>query len=155
MSMFSFYFNLQMKHPLLNIPHLIYLAPALLFKTREGSQPLGRQFSSKLSNKFSLIKSIGLDANISSVDLKKNLESQIEGIGELKVQKSFTCTGAEFEITWIKNGGNKGQFEIDITNLIGHEKAGSVETIQDGRVIYGPLSGEFLQLAKSTPQVSL
>ena len=47
------------------------------------------------------------------------------------------------------------KFEIDITNLIGHEKAGSVETIQDGGVFYRPLSGEFLQLAKSTPQVSL
>ncbi|XP_066933159.1 fibrocystin-L-like [Clytia hemisphaerica] len=125
----------------------------MVTRNQKATGSLSGTFDLKFPLDGTLVAAKGLDANISSIDLKKNIESQIEGIGELKVQKSFTCTGAEFEITWIKNGGNKGQFEIDITNLIGHEKAGSVETLQDGGVIYGPLSGEFLQLAKSTSQV--
>jgi len=96
-----------------------------------------------------------LGANISSVDLKKNLESQISDIGVLKIKKTFTCTGAVFEISWIKNGGNKPQFQIDATKLAGNEADGIVNTEQDGGIIYGPLSGEFLQLAKTTSQVSL
>ena len=94
-----------------------------------------------------------MGANISSVDLKKNLESQISGIGVLNIKKAFTCTGAEFEISWIKNGGNKPQFQIDASKLVGNEASGEVHTEQDGGIIYGPLSGEFLQLAKTTSQV--
>ena len=77
----------------------------------------------------------------------------MQGIGEIGVKKSFSCTGARFEVTWIRNGGNKPQFEIDVTGLVGNQVTGDVETIQDGAIIYGPLSGEFLQLAKTTPQV--
>ena len=77
----------------------------------------------------------------------------MEGIGEIRVQKTFSCTGAQFEITWIQNGGNKPQFEIDVTGLVGNQVTGYVVTVQDGGIIYGPLSGEFLQLAKATPQV--
>ena len=79
----------------------------------------------------------------------------MEEMGEIHVKKSFSCTGARFDITWIRNGGNKPQFEIDISMLVGNQVTGHVQTIQDGGIIYGPLSGEFLQLAKSNSQVLL
>ena len=99
------------------------------------------------------VSRLDLDSNISSIDLAAALESQIEGMGALEIKKSFTCPGAEFEIKWIENGGNKPQFSINGDNLIGHEVNVTTETIQNGGIIYGPLSGEFMQLAKTTPQV--
>lgn len=87
--------------------------------------------------------------------MKKNLESQLEGIGKLQVKKSFTCTGSNFEITWVGIGGNKPELIVDASNLRGNQAVASVETTHNGGVIYGPLSGEFLHTAETKPQVRM
>lgn len=81
------------------------------------------------------------------------MESQITGIGKLKVLKKFTCVSSELEIKWIEIGGNKPQFDVVPTRLIGINVSAVVETIHDGGIIYGPLSGEFFQTVENSPQV--
>lgn len=93
-----------------------------------------------------------MPADISSTELKEILESRLVGIGDLRVDRGGNCYGYNWEIEWISHGGNKN--EIMATNhLQGLDVQINVETLREGGIIFGPLTGEFLQVAMETPQV--
>lgn len=86
--------------------------------------------------------------------LREQLEIAIhKTAGHLKVDRTGTCSGYKWQIHFLTVGGNKKTLEIVNSTLEGLEVTSSVSTIQDGGMLFGPLTGEFLQTAEKTPQV--
>lgn len=73
--------------------------------------------------------------------------------GHVKVDRSGTCSGYKWQIQFVSVGGNKPTLEIVNNTLTGLNVKSGVTTIQDGGMLFGPLTGEFLQTAEKTPQV--
>jgi len=44
-------------------------------------------------------------------------------------------------------------FEVVSTSVVGASASVTVETVQDGGILYGPLTAEFLRVPKASPQV--
>lgn len=71
----------------------------------------------------------------------------------MNVARDGTCFGYCWTITWTSIGGDKKPLKFIDQSLDGLQIQTSVETLQDGGVLYGPLTGEFLQVAEQSPQV--
>ena len=54
---------------------------------------------------------------------------------------------------WSCRGGDKKKLLIQ-HKVSGNEVNAQVRTIQDGGMVFGPLTGEFLHVAEKEPQVS-
>ena len=84
--------------------------------------------------------------------MKKRLEAKFDGIGCLSIEHSAKCNEYTWKITWSCKGGDKVQIEVD-HRLTGNEVDAYVTTHQDGGLLFGPLTSEFLHVAAKTPQV--
>ena len=73
--------------------------------------------------------------------------------GHFVVTRTGTCSGYHWKCKFLTVGGNKQTLEIVNSTLKGLDVVYSVETIQDGGMLFGPLTGEFLQTAEEKPQV--
>lgn len=73
--------------------------------------------------------------------------------GKLEVYRFGTCSGSIWEIFFKTLGGDVKPFEVTSTSISGASPSVTVETIQDGGILYGPLSAEFLRVPKESPQV--
>jgi len=75
-------------------------------------------------------------------------------IGTVAVTRGGDCHGYNWRITFKTFGGDVETMEVVETSA-DLETSVSVVTIQEGGVIYGPLTSDFLQLKKESPQVRL
>ena len=73
--------------------------------------------------------------------------------GHLQVDRTGSCSGYKWQVKFVTVGGNKPTMEIVNSTLNGLDVRSVVSTIQDGGMLFGPLTGEFLQTAEKTPQV--
>lgn len=86
--------------------------------------------------------------------MKELLELEYkEAIGKVDVLQEGSCSGYSWTITWKTVGGDKVPLEVPENALIGFDIDIKLDTIQDGGITIGPLTGEFLQLMKDKPQV--
>ena len=93
-----------------------------------------------------------MKSDISAIDLKNSLESVIKE--KVYVERSGTCSGYTWKITWVGVGGDKELLEVDGTKLMGILVSINSKELQFGGMIHGPLSGEFLQTAEKETQVN-
>jgi len=73
--------------------------------------------------------------------------------GHLEIIYKGACRLHDWSIEWASKGGNKQPLQVGKNNLVGSNVSVAIETIQDGGIVFGPLTGEFLQVAESAPQV--
>jgi len=73
--------------------------------------------------------------------------------GHFEITRTGTCSGHHWHVKFVTVGGNKQTLEIVNSTLKGLDVVYSVETVQDGGMMFGPLTGEFLQTAEKKPQV--
>ena len=85
--------------------------------------------------------------------MKDKIEEVTTEIGKVTVYRFGTCSGYEWEIFFDTVGGDLELMEVTSPAITGNSGSVTVETIQDGGILYGPLTGEFLRLPKSSPQV--
>lgn len=91
-------------------------------------------------------------ANISEARLKDRLEEEFkEGI--LAVERSGTCAGFQWKVTWQTSGGNHPTMQVSGDGLSGNEASVAVQTIVNGGLFLDPIPGEFLRMPKSSGQV--
>ena len=76
-----------------------------------------------------------------------------EASGHLKINYKGSCRLHDWSIEWTSKGGDKQPLQLAKNNLFGSNVSVVIETVQDGGVVFGPLTGEFLQVAETTPQV--
>ena len=80
------------------------------------------------------------------------MKADLGVIGKLEVNRAGSCAGYNWNIEW-KTGGDKNTLEVVKNSLSGQNVQIQVETLKDGGMVYGPLTGEFLQVAETNPQV--
>lgn len=85
--------------------------------------------------------------------LKDRLEEEFEE-GVLAVERSGTCAGFEWTVTWETFGGDHPEMQVNGDSLSGNEVSVSVQTIQNGGLFLEPIPGEFLRTPHSSGQVS-
>lgn len=85
--------------------------------------------------------------------LKDRLEEEFEE-GVLAVERSGTCAGFEWTVTWETFGGDHPEMQVNGDSLSGNEVSISVQTIQNGGLFLEPIPGEFLRTPHSSGQVS-
>ena len=89
-------------------------------------------------------------------------------MGITDVQQFGDCKNRQWIVEWTSMGGDKRPLEgvvlvSDLTtpdsdnriSLLGLNASVEIETIQDGGVVVGPLTSEFLQTAETSPQVRI
>lgn len=74
--------------------------------------------------------------------------------GTVEILRAGTCHGYDWTLEWITIPGDVELLQVNSMTLTGPNPTVNVETIQDGGMVYGPLTGDLLQLQKSSPQVS-
>ena len=104
---------------------------------------------------YSLFRLIDISVDISAKDMKDRIEEVTTKIGKVSVYRFGTCSGYEWEIFFETVGGHVKTLQVISSSVTGNLPSVTVVTIQDGGILYGPLTGEFLRLPKSSPQVSL
>lgn len=109
--------------------------------------------------KYFLFRFVDIPSNSTEEDMLDMLEAKFnenmhQTAGKLNVKREGTCFGYCWTITWISIGGDKQPLQMINQSLNGLEVSTSMDTIQDGGIMFGPLTGEFLQVAETTPQVS-
>lgn len=92
-------------------------------------------------------------SNITDMRLKDRLEEEFEE-GLLAVERSGTCAGFEWTVTWETSGGDHPEMQVNGDSLSGNEVSISVQTIQNGGLFLEPIPGEFLRTPHSSGQVS-
>lgn len=85
--------------------------------------------------------------------LKDRLEEEFEE-GVLAVERSGTCAGFEWTVTWETFGSDHPEMQVNGDSLSGNEVSISVQTIQNGGLFLEPIPGEFLRTPHSSGQVS-
>ena len=85
--------------------------------------------------------------------MKAFLEQKFE-TGLLQVDRSGSCAGYTWTVEFIGKGGNKNQFEIDPSGLIGDNVTAMVSLLQNGGIFRGPASMEFFRTPETKPQVN-
>ena len=86
--------------------------------------------------------------------MKQILESDFPGIDCLSVTREGDCLGYKWQIKWSCKGGDKNELIIQ-HKAHGNRVEAKVRTLHNGGMLFGPLTGEFLQVAEKTPQVRL
>ena len=74
-------------------------------------------------------------------------------LGRVEVQRAGDCHGYNWTVIWKTVGGDKSELKLDKSDLMGPNVTVSVYTHQEGGIIFGPLTGEFLYLPERSPQV--
>ena len=95
---------------------------------------------------------LDISLNVDAISLKKTLEDYIPK-AVFVVTGSTNCSRYEWRVEWFSGGGDKEPLQLIIDNVQGQGVLCNVTTIQDGGILFGPLPGEFLQLAEPNPQV--
>lgn len=91
--------------------------------------------------------------NTSEDEMKAILEGEFgREIGTVAVTRGGDCHGYNWYITFKTVGGDVETMEVVGTSS-DLETTVSVDTIQDGGIVYGPFTSDFLQLKKESPQV--
>ena len=103
---------------------------------------------------FNLLLS-DIPVDISAKDMKDRIEESTTKIGKVSVYRFGTCSGYEWEVFFETVGGDVKPFQVIAPAVTGNSASVTVVTLQDGGILYGPLTGEFLRLPKTSPQVSL
>lgn len=86
--------------------------------------------------------------------MKELLESEFkETLGIIDVMQEGSCAGYSWTVTWRSVGGDKAPLEVPEYSLTGFDINVKVDTLQDGGITISPLTGEFLQVVKSSSQV--
>ena len=91
-------------------------------------------------------------ANISEARLKDRLEEEFEE-GILAVERSGTCAGFLWKVTWQTRGGDHPTMQVSGDGLSGNDASVTVQTIVNGGLFLDPIPGEFLRMPKSSGQV--
>ena len=95
--------------------------------------------------------------NATSYEMQRILQNSFgRAMGRVEVKQSGNCKSRQWIVEWISMGGDKSSFEVAASTndtLSGLNATVAIETIQDGGVVIGPLTGEFLQTAELSPQV--
>ena len=93
-----------------------------------------------------------IPANISESRLKDRLEEEFEE-GILVVERSGTCAGFQWKVTWQTSGGDHPTMQVNGDGLSGNDATITVQTIQNGGLFLDPIPGEFLRMATPSGQV--
>ncbi|KAK3740701.1 hypothetical protein QZH41_019065 [Actinostola sp. cb2023] len=91
-----------------------------------------------------------IPANATAEKLKQLMEERFD-VGDLLVQRTGSCSGYTWAITWSSKGGNHPQLEVN-GSLSGNQASIVAATVTDGRLFLGPIPGEFLRTPHSLPQ---
>ena len=94
--------------------------------------------------------------DVTDEELQEALEEDFEGIGCLKVVAALrTCHKYQWTVEWKCRGGDKKNMGFVDHTLTGYELEVKVDAVikRNGGMLFGPLTGEFLQVAEETPQV--
>ena len=113
-------------------------------------------FAGCLTKRISFVFLLPIDIphNASAVEFKEIVDVAFNDvIGETTVKRSGDCHGYSWKVTWTTVGGDKSELVPDYSGLIGNEVNVTMATRQDGGVVFGPLTGEFLYLPEKSPQV--
>ena len=93
-------------------------------------------------------------AEASEEEMREHIEIAIGKIaGHVQVTRTGGCSGYTWQVTFVSVGGNKAPLKIVNSTLTGLGVSSKATTIKEGGILFGPLTGEFLQLAKEKPQV--
>ena len=69
------------------------------------------------------------------------------------MERSGTCAGFTWTVTWETRGGDHPEMRARGDNLDGNEVSISVQTIENGGLFLDPIPGEFLRTPHSSGQV--
>ncbi|CAF1653823.1 unnamed protein product, partial [Didymodactylos carnosus] len=90
-----------------------------------------------------------ISADISTLDLANRLQSSPD-FGFLNITRGGDCGGYSYSIEWMANGGDKPA--ITIANQALSSGTVGASTVQNGGVIYQPLSGDITRIYHTVPQ---
>ena len=133
-----------------NMP-LIKASVQELERTRvvPGSPPVTGMFDLTLEG----MHSQNISADISSENLKKEMEKAFPNQGGFEVVRLGSCFGYKWQLTWSNKGGDQPPIEVSNTRLVGDFPNIKLETVTDGGAWMSPIRGDMLRLPETQPQV--
>ena len=94
-----------------------------------------------------------ISADISSENLKKEMEKAFPNQGGFEVVRLGGCFGYKWQLTWSNKGGDQLPMEVSNARLVGDFPTVQLETVTDGGVWMSPIRGDMLRLPETQPQV--
>nr|XP_047143668.1 fibrocystin-L-like isoform X2 [Hydra vulgaris] len=127
--------------------------PVSVFKYQTSTPPLSGTFKiSHVLNDGTTVLTDDIPLNVDVITLKKTLEDMIPNAVFI-VSSYNNCSYYQWRVEWFSGGGDKELLQLIIDNVRGQDVLNNTIVIQNGGILFGPLPGEFLQLAEPIPQV--
>ena len=95
---------------------------------------------------------IDIPGGVSEQELKEVLEESFD-VGDVKVERSGSCSSYNWKVKWLTKGGNQPELVVNGSGLTGNQPSVSTKTISDGNLFLGPIPGEFLRMPSTEPEV--
>ncbi|XP_071828580.1 fibrocystin-L-like isoform X3 [Apostichopus japonicus] len=119
-------------------------------RDQAASPPIGGTFDLFQDN----INIPGVSVRSSASKMKSLLQAYFD-VGTVDVERTGSCSGYQWDISWTSKGGSQPLIQINDTSVTGNMVTSSTEQVTEGRLFLGPIPGEFLRTFHHTPQVEV
>ncbi|KAJ8026005.1 Fibrocystin-L [Holothuria leucospilota] len=95
-----------------------------------------------------------VNVRTSASKMKSLLQAYFD-IGTVDVERTGSCFGYQWDISWTSKGGSQPLIEVNDTEVTGNLVNSSSERLVEGKMFMGPIPGEYLRTFHHTPQVEV